>query len=391
MKIAILGKGTSGIINTLVCLGRGHEVEVYYDPNTPHLNVGETVTPHIPELIRDVLNLSIGNLIDDRVVSLKNGIIFDGWGVGNTFKHYFNTNAIAFHFECSIFNEYFNNLLEKEVGVKYHPFRIEKFDIDLNKEKIIINGIEYDHLICCSGWSNTDEYLPPRFETVNTAILYSRECHDGEPYTYHLATEHGWQFGLSFPERKLMKHGYLFNNKLNSIEDVKTIIGKPDAKHISWNPKYCKKMIQNRFVSYNGNRLFFFEPLQALSLYYYRRFANNICSFIEDKKHENYVKQNRQYLREVYNCELSVAWHYSYGSKYKTPFWEDVKKRSNDFMNSSYFGSNEFYEDALFHDKKYESNEYFSIGCFGYEDYFQVHAGMTGEKLPFKDTYTNFF
>jgi hypothetical protein len=36
MKIAILGKGTSGIINTLVCLGRGHEVEVYYDPNTPH-------------------------------------------------------------------------------------------------------------------------------------------------------------------------------------------------------------------------------------------------------------------------------------------------------------------------------------------------------------------
>jgi hypothetical protein len=390
MKIAILGKGTSAIINILTCLKRGHEVEVYYDPNTPHLNIGETVTPHIPKLILDTLKLSIGDLIDEKVVSLKHGIIFDGWGVGNTFKHYFNaTNAIAFHFECSVFNEFFNGILEREIGIKYHPYKVEKYNIDLTKEKIIINDIEYDHLICCSGWKESDEYKPPRFKTVNNALLYSRECCDGEPYTYHIATEHGWKFGLTFPERKLMKHGYLFNDQITSVDEARESIGRPDAKHISWVPKYCKKMIQNRFVSYNGNRLAFSEPLHALSMHNYRIFAEYICSFVEDKKHETYVKYNQQYHHDLYATELAIAWHYSYGSKYKTAFWQDAKKRAEQFMNSSYIGDKDFYEDALYHDKKFGNHEMFGIGIFGYDDYFQIHAGMTGKKLEFKDTFIN--
>jgi hypothetical protein len=390
MKIAILGKGTSGIINALVCLQRGHEVEIYYDPNKPHLNVGESTTPHIGELIKSSLNISIGDLINEDIVSLKNGVLFNGWGVGNIFRHYFNNNSIAFHFESGIFNKFIHDILEKH-GVKYHAFKIEKYDIDLNLEKIIINDIFYDHLICCSGWDKGDEYRKPIFETVNSAFVYSKECKDSQPYTHHLATENGWQFGLPFPDRNIIKHGYLFNTKFTSVEDARKNIDCQDVKHISWEPKYCKKMIQNRFCSYNGNRLMFLEPLQALSLYYYRRFANLICDFIEDKKHETYIKYNQQYYREMYNYEISVAWHYGYGSKYDTPFWEDIKKRSNQFMNLTFGGTKEFYEEALFHDKKYRSNDYFRIGCFGYEDYFQVHSGMTGKKVEFQDTYINFF
>ncbi len=391
MKIAVLGKGTSGIVNILTCLKRGHEVEVYYDPNTPHLNVGETVTPHIPNLIRDTLDLSVGHLIDEKVVSLKYGIIFDGWGIGNKFKHYFSTNYVAFHFECSVFNEFFNKLIEKKYGVKYHPFKVEKYHVDLDKEKVIINDIEYDHLICCSGWHESDEYKSPRFETLNSALLYQRECHDGEPYTYHVATEHGWQFGLTFPERNLMKHGYLFNNNLTSVEEARKNIGNVEAKYISWKPRYCKKMIQNRFCSYNGNRLMFFEPLQALSLYYYERFANYICSFVENKKHETYVRYNQSYLNDVFENEISLAWHYTYGSKYNTTFWEDIKERANQFMNMAHKGNPEYYLDALYHDQKFSMTDYFNIGCFNYHDYFFIHSGMTGEKIKYKDTYTNFF
>jgi len=390
MKIAILGKGTSAIITALTCIKWGHEVEIYYDSNKPHLSVGESTTPLVASLIKSVLDISIGNLIDENIVSLKNGIEFIGWGNGNKFKHYFNNNMHSFHFESKIFNTFIHDILEKS-GVKYHQFKIDKYDIDLEQEKIIINNIFYDHLICCSGWNNSDEYKKPIFETVNSAFTYAKKCSNTHPYTQHLATEHGWQFGLPFPDRNLIKHGYLFNTKFTNVEDAKKEIKSEDVKHISWEPKYCKKMIQNRFCSYNGNRLMFLEPLQALSLHYYIMFADFICFFLEDRKHETFIKYNQLYHKQMFYYQLSLAWHYSYGSKYKSSFWSDVKKRANDLMNISYFTNKEYYEDAVFHDKKFASPEYFEIGTFQYHDYFQIHEGMTGEKLELKDIYTNFF
>jgi hypothetical protein len=390
MKIAILGKGTSSIITALTCISRGHEVEIYYDPDKPHLSVGESTTPHIAHLIQKSLDLSIGNFIDEKIASLKFGVEFGGWGIGNTFRHYFGSNFSSIHFESSIFNKFIHDILENR-GVKYHAFKIEEYNVDLNFEKIIINNISYDHLICCSGWYGGDEYKKPFFETVDSVFLYSKESTNSQPYTEHLATEHGWQFGLPFPDKNIIKHGYLFNSKLTTNEEAKKNIDSNDVMHISWEPKYCKKMIQNRFVSYNGNRLMFLEPLQALSLFYYTQFSENICSFIEDRKHENYVKCNQKYYRKMFEYQQSLAWHYSYGSKYKSPFWIDVKKRANNIMDNSFNTNPEYYEDALYHDHKYFSTEYFNIGCFDYLDYNQVHSGMTGKKLEFKDTYTNFF
>lgn len=390
MKIAILGKGTSAILTALECIKRNHEVEIYYDPNKPHLSVGESTTPHVADIIRDVFDVSIGDLIDKNIVSLKNGIEFNGWGVGNKFRHYFNSNAIAFHFESSIFNDFFHNALEDN-GVKYHAFRVDKYALDLDNEKVIINDITYDHLICCSGWNEGDEYLEPIFETVNSALTYSREFSGSQPYTEHLATVDGWQFGLPFPDRNIVKHGYLFNNKFTNMEDAKKNLNVEDCNHISWKPKYCKKMIQNRFCSYNGNRLMFLEPLQALSLYYYLRFADKICNFIENKSHENYVIGNREYHDDMYNYQLSLAWHYSYGSKHQTEFWQDVTKRANDLLQSSYKMRPEYLEESFYHDKKYRELKYFNIGCFEYTDYIQIDSGMTGEEVQFKDTYTDFF
>ncbi len=390
MKIAILGKGTSAIITALTCIKRGHEVEIYYDPEKPHLIVGEATTPHIADLIKEVLDISIGDLIDEGIVSLKFGVSFDGWGVGNKFRHYFNRNRSAFHFENNVLNEYINNLLEN-LGVIYHQFKVENYNIDLNAQKVIINDIEYDHLICCSGWSNTDEYIKPIFESVNSALLYSKELDDNFPYTQHLATSDGWQFGLPFPERNLIKHGYLFNTKFTSIDEAKQNLSVEDIKYISWEPKYCKKMIQNPYCSYNGNRLMFLEPLQSLSLYYYAKFADNICDFLNDRNHKNYILKNQQYHEFIMFYQLGLAWHYSYGSKHNTSFWNDIKERSNQLLNIIPATRPEYFEEALFYDKKHAVFDRYGLGCFGYEDYLQVHSGMTGKKLELKDTYTNFF
>jgi len=390
MKIAILGKGTSALITALVCIGRGHSVEMYYDPEKPHLSVGEATTPHVADLIKDVFDISIGNLIDEGIVSLKFGVSFDGWGVGNKFRHYFNRNRSAFHFENTILNEYISDKLEN-LGVIYHEFKVEKYDIDLDNQKTIINNLEYDHLICCSGWNDTDEYLEPMFESVNSALLYSKESYNDLPYTQHLATSDGWQFGLPFPEKNIIKHGYLFNEKFTSIEEAKQNLGVEDVRVISWKPKYCKKMIQNPYCSYNGNRLLFFEPLQSLSLYYYILSAGAICDFLDDRNHKSYILANKKYRERIISYQLGMAWHYSYGSKYDTPFWNNVKQKSKELMNIFPLTRPDYFYDVLFYDKKYASIEYFGLGCFGYEDYFQIHEGMTGKKIEFKDTYTNFW
>lgn len=390
MKIAILGKGTSAIITALTCIHRGYEVEIFYDPEKPQLSVGESTTPHIGELISKVFGISIGDLIDRNIVSLKYGIKFINWGEGTTFNHYFNTNSSAFHFESGIFNLFFHELLEKR-GVKYHPIRVDGYTIDFENEKVIIHDMQYDHLISCSGWSDSDEYLEPIFKTVDSALLYSTEKIGSQPYTEHLATEDGWQFGLPFPERNLMKHGYLFNSNDISSKKIQEKLNKKDSKIISWNPKLSKKIIQNRFCSYNGNRLMFLEPLQALSLYYYLQYAEIICDFLSDRRHETYVRTNQTYHRYMFEYQLSLAWHYSYGSKYNSSFWERTKNESINLLKNNPKGNFELLKDAIHHDKKFNVNDIFKIGCFGYKDYIQVNTGMTQNEYTFEDSYVNIF
>lgn len=386
MKIAIIGRGTSAIITALTCVERGNEVEIYYDPDKSYLNIGEGTTPHVAQPLLQLFNLSIQDLVDNGIVSRKHGVEFNGWGIGNSFKHHFEKDYGAFHFESSLFNEFVCNKLE-ERGVIYHALKIEDYTIDEEIEKVIVNNIQYDHLIWCSGWDDADEYENPTFETVNNALLYTRESTEYQTYSDHLATVDGWQFGLPFPERNIVKHGYLFNDKITSLEDAKRNLNVEDCTHISWSPKYCKKLIQNRFCSYNGNRLMFFEPLQALSLYYYRIFADTICNFVENTYGYDMEVWNKSYLSDIKRYQISLAWHYSYGSIHETPFWEDIKDRARNLMMSN----SGFDWDTFRTNMKYNGFELDGrglVGIFENIDFIQVDCGMTGETDHLLDIYT---
>jgi hypothetical protein len=377
MKIAIIGKGTSAIISALVCIQNGHQVEIHYDPDKPALNVGESTTPHIGKLLTNILDICIGDLRDNGIVSFKNGIKFINWGRGKSdyFRHNFNSNLDAFQFESSIFNTFIHQKME-EVGVKYHPKKISEYRIE--NDKVHINGHEYDFLIACSGWSSDDDYVKPLFETVNSAILYTENEVDDPTYTLHRATEHGWQFGLPFPDRNLTKCGYLFNSKFHNKEEVQKLLGKEDCKTIDWTPKYAKKMVVSKYEAYNGNRLMFLEPLQALSLYYYVSYAQHICKFLEDRTLETFEVANQLYYQELFDYQISLAFHYSYGSKFDSIFWQDVHARAKDFMNIHPRLSEESLSYAYNYASKYRSENLLNIGVFGYADFRAIHSGMSG-------------
>jgi hypothetical protein len=376
MKIAIIGSGTSAIITALVCLSNGHQVEIYYDPNTSPLNVGESTTSAIGRIIADTLKICIGDLYDNDIVSYKNGVKFINWGNSDHFRHHFQDNSSAFHFETSIFNPFMHKQMEN-AGVVYHAQKVTQYSIDLENDCVILNENTYDFVIHCSGWANTSDYFESNFETVNSAILYTENSIDEPSYTIHRATEHGWEFGLPFPNKNITKHGYLFNNKFEDPKDIQKLLNKENSKVIDWKPKYGKKMLRSKYEAYNGNRLLFFEPLQALSLHYYHEFARNINLFLQERTLENFGLQNLFYRQKIFEYETTIAFHYSYGSKYDSIFWKDAYERSNKLLNMHSAYQKESMNELYFIDNISKINN-LKLGIFQEWDYKILHSGMSG-------------
>jgi hypothetical protein len=376
MKIAILGKGTSSIITALTCILRGHTVEIYYDPNTDYIRVGESTTPHIGGLIYDSLGISVGDLVDCGVASYKNGIKFIDWGNGLPFNHHFANSTIAFHFENTTFNPLINDVL-MQCGVKYIPQRVDNYVVE--NQKVYIDQNEYDFLISCVGWDSDDEYLKPFFESVNSAILYRQEGVDEDfTHTIHKATEDGWQFGLPFPKSNVTKCGYLFNNKYTTADEVKQKLSAYEIyDEFNWNPKYLKKIIKNDCVASNGNRLFFFEPLQALTLAHTNFFARIICDYLDDRTFKNMVKCNQEYIDYIFSYLHSIACHYRYGSIYNSKFWDDKTNEANEVVKCTPNGDLKMFEENIQIDMKFKDTDYCKVGIFNHMDLKYIHYGMT--------------
>jgi hypothetical protein len=379
MNIAVIGKGTSSIITTLVLLKKGHNVTIFYDPQTPHINVGESTTPLFANLVYESLGLSIHKLVDLGIFSYKMGINFVNWGCGNTFHNNFPGSNIANHFETKPFNKFIHDYLESNNIVKYVPERVDEYSLTNNI--VILNGRSFDFVVNCAGWEHDENYIDPIFETVNSAILFVDELEYTNTHTLHLATEDGWQFGLPFPQKNIFKCGYLYNNNYTSEEDACKKISREIYEKFSWKPRYSKELIKNPWVALNGNRLFFFEPLQALSLHYTITFAEFIASYLDEPTQDNFNRINYDYHYEIWQYQLSLAYHYQFGSIHETEFWKDKKTKALEIMKHNLNGNFKIFESHLNYDMYNQSKRtfYSRIGCFASEDHNHVYYGMTGK------------
>ena len=73
----------------------------------------------------------------------------------------------------------------------------------------------------------------------------------------------------------------------------------------------------------NGNRCGFLEPLEATATGFYQ----NVCQAIYCTTIGAIPRQSvNTYVREeMFRLEKFILWHYQFGSKYDTPFWEYAK------------------------------------------------------------------
>ena len=380
MKVAVLGRGTSSIITTLQLLKHNHEVTVFYDPNLPHINVGESTTVPIANLLYDVLGLNTHDLVSMGLCSYKMGINFVDWGVCKSFHHNFFENNISFHFETQKFNKFIHIHLDDNGYVKYIPIKINKFLVENNK--VIICDRLFDFVVNCTGWDSEDYYYEPFFETVNSAILFKKDYPQySDIHSLHLATEDGWQFGLPFPQESTFKCGYLFNDKLISQDDALKKLPK-DAdvyEKYSWKPRSRKYLLDTNNIASNGNRLFFFEPLQAMTLHYTNEFALLICEFLENRTHYEFDRINHKYNDYIYSQLLCLAYHYQFGSVHDSEFWKVKSEQAQTIMDASPMGRGQRFIDAIKYDFRYD-NYVSKVAWMVPQDHVYIQNGMTGKE-----------
>ena len=111
---------------------------------------------------------------------------------------------------------------------------------------------------------------------LNSGIVVKSHTPGDWEYTYHIAHEHGWMFGI--PLRDRTGWGYLYNSNVTSqLEAQSSLIDILQEYQIEFHSKNCREFFFKNYyaksivnedgnIFLNGNRALFLEPIQATSL-----------------------------------------------------------------------------------------------------------------------------
>jgi len=318
MKFVIVGAGTAASISCSILLYKFPHAEVvcYYDSTKPTIQVGESSTPFLAEMLFHTLGISAFDLHKFKGTA-KYGLRFDNWSA-EPFYHPF-ANVLGIHFDSSLFSEFVLTELLK----RYNNFKM----IDQNIEDL--DSLDADYIIDCRGFPElNDDYQLTDIETVNSVLLKVHNKYYDEQYTNHYAHENGWMFGIPLTHRKTF--GYLYNSNITSSEDAKkdfnNLIDGDITRELSWKSFYKKEALSGRVLA-NGNRAVFIEPLQAMSLHFYMENINNLGNLILHKTFENENGFNNHYNNRIQEMLDILSFHYYHNSgPYKdSKFWKQTK------------------------------------------------------------------
>ena len=320
MKIAIVGAGNAGCITALHYQKylseklNNFEIEIYHNPieyPIERVGQGSTLTP--VELIQSTLKMNwYNNSID---ATFKSGILYEGWGKKNDkIFHPFFMWDMAMHFvpqklSKAVLESGYFNVVEKTIN-------------DPEKE------IDADVIFDCRGRHNRDKInYDTLINPLNSVLLYNKEGKDSDLiYTRTVATPNGWTFVI--PNVDSVSYGYLYNNTITSKEDAtEDFLDRFELPETDGELTFENYVAKNMFVGertvLQGNRYGFIEPMEATSLGMYEDVARQAWDAIFGIRDIAYCNfKMRSIMNEIENI---ILWHYQYGSKYDTPFWEYAK------------------------------------------------------------------
>lgn len=322
MKIAVVGAGNAGSFTALHYayfsnwVDKPLEVELFYNPKTPPERVGQATTLDAPHILWATTGF---NWYNNKInATFKTGILYEGWGKKNDeIFHPFPADRLAMH---------------------YCPWEMQKSILDSGRFKVTEGeidpkNVDADYVFDCRGtptdFSNYDILEHP----INAVILGKPNWDTSKIFwSRHVATPDGWTFVIptakTSPSNKYCV-GYCYNSSITSRAEAESNFKKmfdvEITKQINFKNYVAKNPIVDKRIFLNGNRLFFLEPLESSSTQTYLNWSHDVFRYlIEDTDFtlDDITKRSRKYINQVHNF---VLWHYQYGSKYDTPFWDFAK------------------------------------------------------------------
>lgn len=374
MKIAIIGSGTVGVMSTCHFLYYLSEssVDCIYDPNTKILGIGESTNFQLPELFYKSANYNC--FFDNKELDLtfKHGVLYKHWRKKDFFSP-ITPPSYAFHFNNFklkevIFNR-LKNIYKNRFKEKHGKVKILS-NTSLNVKLLINNKIKtYDYVVDCRGYpEDYSEYVESDFLPLNHALIYTIKKPGDWKFTYHQATKNGWMFGIPLQTRQ--GWGYLFNDKITSVEEAKKDIAdifkiknlnKTMFNEFKFKPYHAKKFLENRVLK-NGNKAIFYEPLEALSGVFYDNINRALIDVISKRRTEDQV--NIDLLNMAKRYENFICFVYQGGSNFNSTFWKETT-----FKTKKHLTNNKIWEQT--------------IDCIKNKQNFEFSLGNSFETFPF--------
>jgi len=355
MNIGIVGAGTAGAISILGMINEklyfpdkypNLKITCIYDPAIPITQVGESTSPTLLVLLRDVLGIDFLEDVDN----------YDG--TPRYYTKYFHSEAggedfYVHHAGCGLHvnSGKFSMYILKKLAERYPEFTIIEDTVDRITQTIDHATVEcknsnfdFDFVIDCRGSPteeelNSDAYNTNVFESVNSVILFPHFQKYDEMFTSVHFHKNGWMFGVPLQHRKAF--GYLYNNKHTSYEqaakdfaDLK-VIDTSELRNFSWRPYHKKLALDGRVLSM-GNRLYLFEPQHAMPLHYYLNLTRTFIMWAVSCP-VNVLNRlvNQFHWDNIERMQDLVAINYCKQTTFDSDFWNDINVRANARLNNS--------------------------------------------------------
>ena len=320
-KITVVGGGNAGCLTALYCAwpAKGKvdiEVELIHNPKIQPERVGQGTVLEAPALLWAATGF---NWYDNNIhATFKSGILYENWGkVNDKIFHSFPADSMAMHY-CPW-------EMQKSVLESGH-FKVKESDsLDIDK-------IDSDYIFDCRGkpkdLSNYDQLKNP----INACILGKPNWDTTEAYwSRHVATPDGWTFVIPASKESPSNEycvGYCYNSNISRKKDAENnfldMFDVDITKHLKFKNYVAKEPVIDGRIFLNGNRLFFLEPLESTAIQAYTQVARAIFHYyLPGRNTAKYVSTYiKGYIKEL---ETFILWHYQFGSKYDTPFWDYAK------------------------------------------------------------------
>ena len=322
MKISVIGRGNAGCFTALHFAYYTKErddveIELFYNPDIPTEKVGQATLLEAPNLLWYALGSNWHN--NDIESTIKSGILYEGWGKKkDKIYHPFPYNAVSIHYSPPKLQEAILNsgwFSVKEGDIKDYSSIDSDYVFD-STGKPTLDGDK--------DWQNYEELKNP----LNSCLLGSSNRRDKDAYwTRTVATPDGWCFVIP-NTTNTTSYGYLYNDNITSedgaIKNFKEIFDIDYTDKLSFNKYVAKEPVIDDRVILTGNKLFFIEPLEATACQTYLEWARYIfdCAVLKRFPFSKAVDGINKYIHQIENF---ILWHYQFGSKYDTPFWDYAK------------------------------------------------------------------